>query len=146
MFLDKRNIYEHKIILPYLIKTNLCKNVKFQPCLEPSVESINNIPTFYRKMIKNEKIICPFSLAYLQLFFPSFYGLSLILKLAIKIFLFLVLRVKVSILLVRFFITMARLNHGIALNLKIILKENWIILEKSLHSINRCFTKTIERS
>ena len=146
MFLDKRNIYEHRIILPYLIKTNLCKNVKFQPCLEPSIESINNVPTFYRKMIKNEKIICPCSLTYLQLFFPSFYGLSLILKLTIKIFLFLVLRIKISILLVRFFITMARLNHGIALNLKIILTENWIILEKSLHSINRCFTKTIERS
>ena len=84
MFLDKRNIYEHRIILPYLIKTNLCKNVKFQPCLEPSIESINNVPTFYGKMIKNEEIICPCSLTYLQLFFPSFYGLSLILKLTIK--------------------------------------------------------------
>ena len=75
-------------------------------------------------------------LSYHQQFFPSFYGLTQILKLTITAFLSLTLRVKTSILSVRFFTKMERLNHGIILNqnttLKTTLKYRWIQLTDAL--------------
>ena len=66
------------------------------------------------------KNIYPVPLTYHQLFFPSFFGLTsifdnksiFILKLTIRVFSFLALQVKTSVLSVRFFMTMAKLNNG----------------------------------
>ena len=67
-------------------------------------------------MIKNCANICLAPLTYYQLFFPSFHGLTRILKLTVRVFLFVALRVKISIWSVKFFIAMARPNHGIVFN------------------------------
>ena len=75
-------------------------------------------------MTKNWANICPISLTYYQLFFPSFYGLIRKLKLTKRAFLFLALREKTSILSLKFFMTMAKLNHGIILNQDTSLKAN----------------------
>ena len=45
------HFHEWKIIPSYLIKTNLCENFKFHPCLEPSIGSLKNVPNFYKEMI-----------------------------------------------------------------------------------------------
>ena len=67
-------------------------------------------------MIKIGQNICLVLLTYHQLFFPSFYGLARILKLTIRVFLFMALQVKGSTSSVRFFMTTVRLDHGIILN------------------------------
>ena len=59
---------------------------------------------------------------YHQLFFLSSNSLTWILKLIIRVFLFLVFRVKTSILSVGQ--TMGKLNHGIKLNQNTTLKAN----------------------
>ena len=61
---------------------------------------MKNVPTFFeeiKKKIKKKKK------KWAKLFFLSFYGLTQISKLTIRVFLFLALRVKTSILSVRFF-------------------------------------------
>ena len=77
---------------------------------------MKNLPTFYNEMIKNCANICLAPVPYHQLFFPSFHGLTRILKLTVRVFLFLALRVKISIWSVKVFIAMARPNHGIVFN------------------------------
>ena len=72
--------------------------------------------------------VCLVSLTFHQRFFPSFYDLTRTLKLTIRAYLSLVLRVKASILSVRFFTKMARLNHGIILNQNTTLKTSWNIV------------------
>ena len=62
-----------------------------------------------------------------QRFVPNFYRLTWTLKLKIKVFLSLDLRVKTTILPVIFFKEMARLNHGIILNQNGTLKASWDI-------------------
>ena len=110
------NIHEWKIIPSYLIKTIFCENFKFHPCLEPSIRSLKNLPNFYKEMIINwaKCLSCSPYLpsVILSQFFLTIRPLSL------------ALRVKTSILSVRFFTKMARLNHGIMLNQNTILKES----------------------
>ena len=47
------NFHQWKIIPACLIKKNFCKNFKFHPCLEPSIRSMKNVPSFYKEVIKN---------------------------------------------------------------------------------------------
>ena len=86
------------------------QNFKFHSYLDPSIRSLKNIPNFYKEMRANGQNLS--LLPYYQRFFPSFYGLTQILKLTIRAFLSLTLQVKTSVFLVRFFMKMARLNHG----------------------------------
>ena len=47
------NFHGWKIIPSYLIKIIFCENFKFDPCLEPSIKSLKNVPNFYKEMITN---------------------------------------------------------------------------------------------
>ena len=47
------NFYEWKIIPSYLIRTNLCKDFKFHPCLEPNIRLLKNVPNLYKEIITN---------------------------------------------------------------------------------------------
>ena len=122
------NFREWKIIPSYLIKIIFCKNFKFHPCLDSSIRSPKTVPNFYKEMITNGKNTCSVLLPYHQRFFPSFYGLTRILKLTIRAILSLTLRVKTSTLSVRFFTKISRLNHGIILNQKTTVKTSWNIV------------------
>ena len=51
--LYNKNFHEWKIIPSYLIKAIFCKNLKFHPCLETSIMSLENVPKFYKDMITN---------------------------------------------------------------------------------------------
>ena len=127
-----KNFHEWKIIPSYLIRTIVCENFKFYPCIEPSIRSLKNVPNFY--IGQTGQTAClnffpwNFLVLYHQRFFPSFYGLTQTLKLTKRAFLSLALQVKTSILSVRFFTKMARLNHGITLNQNTTLKASWNIV------------------
>ena len=114
------NFHEWKIIPSYLMKIIFFEKFKFQPCLDRGIRSLKKVPHFQQEMITNWPEL--FSFITISDSFPSFYGLTRILKLAIRAFLSLNLRVKTSLLLVRLFTKMARLNHWVISNQNTALK------------------------
>ena len=88
------NVHNWKIIPSYLIKTIFWENFKFYPCLDRNIRSMKNVLNFYKEMITNWTNFCLVLLPYHHRSFPNFYGSTRILKLTIRTFLSLTLRVK----------------------------------------------------
>ena len=110
------NFHKLKIIPSYLIKTIFCGNVEFHLCLEPSIRLLKKVPNFYKEMITNwEK--CLLCSPYLpSAILSQFLWFNSNVKINKKSIFISGFASKNIDLLVRFFMKMARLNHGIILN------------------------------
>ena len=155
MFLDRKiydeNFHEWKIIPSYIIKKIFRENFIFRPCFEPSISSLKIVPNFYEEMITNWAKSLSCSLTYHQQFFPSFYGLTWTLKLTIRAFLSLTLRVKTSILSFRFFTKNGKTKSWDYIkseyNLETKLKYRWIHLTDTSPKLWKdCILNCIENS
>ena len=123
--------HEWKITPSCLIWTNFYENFKLRRYLESSIRSLKNLPNFYKEMKINwaKYLSCSPYLrsAILSQFFFFWFNSNIKID-AIRGFLSLALQVITTILSVRFFTKMARLNHGIMLNQNTTLKTNWNIV------------------
>ena len=99
------------------MRTDFCENFKFHPSHKPSRRSLKTYLPSIEKLLKNgQSIYSPIPLTHHQLFFLDYFGLTQVSKLKIRIISFLSLRVKTSILSVRFFMIIARIIYGVTMN------------------------------